>query len=199
MLDFDQVVGAQGAAAADQVDDGIRQADQRRQLHRAVQLDQIDMHALGGEMLARALHVLGGHAQARAVAHRAGVVETGLHRHRHAALGDVQVDRLVQAFAAVLEQHILAGHAEVGRAVLHIGRHVGGAHDDHAHARVVGRQDQLARAFRIFGDRDAGRLQQRQGFLENAALGQGQRQLLLHYFTRSISAPTADSLASMRS
>eukprot|EP01034_Spumella_vulgaris_P034042 gene34041-41981_t len=62
----------------------------------------------------------------------------------------------------MLDQHVLAGHAEVRRAVLHIGRHVGGAHDQHAHIGVVGGQDQLARSFRILGDGDAGCFQQRQ-------------------------------------
>ena len=33
--------------------------------------------------------------------------------------------------------------------------------------------DQLARSLRVFERDDAGRLQQRQGFLEDAALGQG--------------------------
>jgi hypothetical protein len=44
----------------------------------------------------------------------------------------------------VLDQHVLAGHAEVGAAVLHVGRHVGGAHEHDAHVGLVGRQDQLA-------------------------------------------------------
>ena len=41
---------------------------------------------------------------------------------------------------------------------------------------------------------DASRLQQRQGFLEDAALGQRQSELLRHAFTRSIFAPTARQL-----
>ncbi len=134
------------------------------------------MHALGREVFARGLHVLGSDAQTRTLTHGAVVIETGLHRDRHAALGDVQVDRLVQPFAAVLEQDVLAGHAEIGRAILHVGRHVGGAHDDDAHLRIIGADDQLARLFRVFGDHDAGRLQQRHRFFEDAALGQGQRQ-----------------------
>ena len=71
--------------------------------------------------------------------------------------------------------------------------------------RVVGGQDQLARGLRIFQHADAGRFQQRQGFLENAALGQRQRQLPLVvcivcvHLILSMSAPTAASFASIRS
>ncbi len=174
MFDFDQVIGAQSAAGADQVDNRIGQPDQRRQFHRTVQFDQVDVHAFGREVFTRGQQVFGGNPQPRALANRAGVVEAGRNRHRHAAFCDLQVDRLIQALAAMLQQHILAGHAEIGGAVLHIGRDVGRADDDHVHMRIVSRQDQLARGFRIFGDLDAGSLQQRQGFFKDAAFGQGQ-------------------------
>src|SRR5690606_37790803 len=65
VLDGHQVVGAQGAAGGDEIDDGVRQSDQRRELHRAVQLDDVDVHALGREVLARSLHVFRGNPQAR--------------------------------------------------------------------------------------------------------------------------------------
>ena len=77
--------------------------------------------------------VLGRDAEARAALHRAGVVEAAPRRDHHAAAADAEVERLVEALAAVLEQHVLAGDAEVGGAVLHVGRHVGRAHDDEAH------------------------------------------------------------------
>ena len=57
LLDLDQVVRLQRVAGRDQVDDRVGQAGQRRQLHRAVQLDQVDVHALGGEVLARDVDV----------------------------------------------------------------------------------------------------------------------------------------------
>src|SRR5690606_42069011 len=41
-----QTVGAQGVAGVDHVDDLVGQADQRCQLHRAVELDDIDLAAL---------------------------------------------------------------------------------------------------------------------------------------------------------
>ena len=43
----------QRAAGGHQVDDRVGQPGQRRQLHRAVELDQVDVHALVGEVLAR--------------------------------------------------------------------------------------------------------------------------------------------------
>ena len=47
--------------------------------------------------------------------------------------GDAEVDGLVEAFAAVLDEHVAAGDAEVGAAVLHVGGSVGGTHHDEAH------------------------------------------------------------------
>ena len=73
----------------------------------------------------------------------------------------------------MLEQHVLAGDAEVRGAVLDVGRHVGGAHDDEAHVGAIGCNDQLARGLRIVVRRDAGRGQQRQGLIEDAALRRG--------------------------
>ena len=165
-------------------------------------------------MLARHFHVLGRDAQTRALAHRARVVEARLHRHRHPAARDVQVDRLVQPAAAVLDQHVLARDAEVGRAVFDVGRHIGGAHDDHAQVRIRGRQDQLARGFRVLGDLDAGRRQQRQRLFEDTPFRQRERQRRAHLgddevcgtelmpapaAMRRTFAPTAVSFASMRS
>ena len=104
-----------------------------------------------------------------------GVVEVGAHRDAHPAARDLQVERLVQALAAVLDQRVLAGHAEVGAAVLDIGRHVAGAHQHDAHVGPVGADDQLARLLRILGDLDPGGREQRQRLVEDAALGQCQR------------------------
>jgi ABC-type glucose/galactose transport system permease subunit len=101
--------------------------------------------------------VLGGHADARALAHGGGVVEVGAHGHAHAALGDLQVQRLVQAAAAaVLQQRVLAGHAQVGAAVLHVGGHVGGAHQHHAHVAVGGPMMSLRALLGVFQHLDAG-------------------------------------------
>ena len=58
--------------------------------------------------------------------------------------GDAEVDRLVEALAAVLDQHVAAGDAEVGAAVLHVGGSVGSAHHDQAQVAPVGADDELA-------------------------------------------------------
>ena len=100
--------------------------------------DQVDMDALGREVLTRDVDVLRRDPQARSLAHRAFVVEALPNRHRHAARGDAEVDRLVEALAAVLDQHVAPGHAEIRAAMLHVGRRVGRAHDDEPHPRSDG-------------------------------------------------------------
>jgi len=50
----------------------------------------------------------------------------------HAAPRHAEIERPVQALAAVLDQRVETDHAEVGAAVLHVGRHVAGAHEDDA-------------------------------------------------------------------
>ena len=87
---------------------------------------------------------------------RRGVVEVGAHRHADAALGNLQIQRLVQTVAAMLQQRVFAGDAQIGAAVLHVGRHIGGAHHQHPHVGLVGGQDQLARFFGVFQHLDAG-------------------------------------------
>ena len=83
--------------------------------------------------------------------------------------------------------------ADVGRAILHIGRHIAGADHDDAHAVAVGRQDELARGLGVVEHFDAGALQQRQGLVEDAAFGEGECDHLI----LSMSAPMARSLASI--
>src|SRR5207244_2900927 len=47
LLDRAQVIGAQRIAAGNQIDDRVGQTHERRELHRAVEPDQVDVHALG--------------------------------------------------------------------------------------------------------------------------------------------------------
>ena len=143
-LDFHQPVGLERLAAADQIDDGLRQARQRRQLHAAVELDEVHVHTLAGKKLARNGRIFGGHGDAPARAGGAGVVKARRHGHGHVAAGDAQVQRLVQARRALLGQHIQPGHAQVGAAVGHVSGHVAGAHEDDAHVITAGWQDELA-------------------------------------------------------
>ncbi len=95
-LDLDQVVRGERRAGRHEVDDRVRQADQRAELHRAVQLDQVDVHALHVEVLARRLHVLRRDRQPRAVAHRVRVVEAARRGDRHPAARDAEVERRIQ-------------------------------------------------------------------------------------------------------
>src|SRR2546425_9482412 len=124
-----QTIGAQGVAAGNQIDDRVGETHERRELHRTVEPDQVDVHALRREVLARGLHVLGRHAQTRALAHRARIIEAFRNRDHHAARCDAEVERLVQPLAAVLEQHVLACDPQFGRAVLNVSGNVRSAHD----------------------------------------------------------------------
>jgi hypothetical protein len=131
------------------------------------------MHALGGEVFASNIDILAGHLESRALTNGVGVVKTGRDGDHHPAFGDFQVDRLVEAVAAVFEQDVLAGDAEVGSAVLHVRRRVGGADNDQAHIVAAGGNDQLARGFRILEWLDAGGRQKRQRLFKNSALREG--------------------------
>src|ERR1700694_722666 len=94
LLDRPQAVRLQRVAGVDEVDDRIGEAHERRELHRAVEADQVHVHALGGEMLARGTDVLGRDSQARALLHRRRVIELLADRDDHAALRDAEVERL---------------------------------------------------------------------------------------------------------
>ena len=165
------MVGFECVAGGDQVHNRVGQTHQRCEFHAAIQLDEVDVNAFGGKKLPRYRHVLGGHLQARALLDGRGVVKIGTHRHADAAFGDVQVEGLVQAVAAMLQQGVLAGDAQVGTAVLHISGYIGGAHHQHAYTGLVGGENQLARFFRVVQHLNAGCAQQRQGFFKDAAFG----------------------------
>ena len=141
---LDQVIGFQGAAGGHQINDGVGHAGERREFHAAVELDQIHVHAFGGEEVAGNRHVLGGHAQTRPLLDGSGVVKALRHGHAHAATRDLQIQRLVQTCAAVLDERVQTGHAHVGAAVFHIRGHIRGAHQNNPQAVLVGRQNQLA-------------------------------------------------------
>src|SRR6267154_2759600 len=172
LLDRAQAVGAQRIAAGDQIDDRVGQTHERREFHRAVKPDQIDVHALRCEVLARGLHVLGRHAQTRALAHGERIIEAFGNRDHHAARCDAEVERLVQSLAAVLEQHVLARDAEFGRAVLDVGGNIRSAHDKQAQVAAARAQDELARGVGIVERPDGRRRKQRQCFVENPAFGE---------------------------
>src|SRR3984893_15101878 len=147
----DQIVGPEGIAAADQIDDGIGKSHQRRELHRSVEPDQVDLHAFGREMLACGQHIFGRHGKARAALERALVVEAGFCGGHPPGGADAEIDRLIQALPTVLQKHVLAGDAQIGGAALNVGGDIGCANDDEANVRMVAADDELARGFRILG------------------------------------------------
>ena len=96
-------------------------------------------------------------------------------RHYHPAARDLEIERLVEPVAAVLQQHVLAGHSSVRGAVLHVGRHIGGADDDHGNAGTIRAQNELARNV----GSSAGTMPaaaERQRLVIDAPLGQGNRE-----------------------
>src|SRR6185503_13227832 len=136
----------------------------------AVQLDQVDVHSLGGEVLACRGEVLGGDAQPRAAPDHAAIVEAAARRDHHAAARDAQIERLVEAFAAVLGEHVAPGDADVGAAVLDVGGSVARSHHHQPQVAAVGGEDELARGFGISPGPDADAREQRSGLVEDPPL-----------------------------
>ena len=113
-----------------QVDDAIGQAHQRRDLDRSVQLDDLGHDAARLQVAPGDLGKLGGVAQVQVGRLVDRAVDAGSATD-HAAAADAQIERLVEV-AVLLLEHVPPGDAEVGGAVLDVGRHVGVAHDEHA-------------------------------------------------------------------
>ena len=106
-------------------------------------------------------------------------VGAGLARHHHRAAPEAEVEQLVDVAAALarrvrelLEQHVLAGHAEVGGAGLDVRGHVGRAHRDHAD--VLEQQLAVVRAQLIGVEPE--RREQLDGAVEQGAARDGDRQ-----------------------
>ena len=71
----------------------------------------------------------------------------------------------------MFNQHVFAGDAKIGCAVLHIGGHVAGAYDNEADVGVVGGDDEFARVFGGFARHNACGGEQGQGFFKDATFG----------------------------
>ena len=174
VLDLDQPVVAQRAAAVDQVDDAVAEAERGRQLHRARELDAFGLHAARGEVAARHLGILGGDAHVAPAPRIVAARHLGGLGDGQPALADAEVDRRVDLGIVELHQHVGAGDAEVRRAERHEGRDVERAHADDVEIGMVGREAQQARIgvgegrLRL----DVGRRQKRRGLLQDPALGQ---------------------------
>ena len=167
----------------DEIDDAMAEAERRRQLHRAGQLDALGLHAARGEVAARHLGILGGDAH---VAPAPGIV-AARHLDRlgdgQPAVADAEIDRRVDLGIVELHQHVGAGDAEMGGAEGHEGRDVEGAHADDVEVGMVGGEAELARLgigegrLRL----DAGAREQGRRLLEDATLGQRQNELLVGF------------------
>ena len=83
----------------------------------------------------------------------------------------------------MLHQHILAGHAEIGRAVFDVGGYVRGTDNHQFDVITVGVEDQFATGLRVVLGHDPGVGQQRQGFFEDPPLGEGDSQAIRHGIT----------------
>ena len=132
------------------------------------------MHAFGGKELAGNTDIFGSHRQARTLAHGAGVVESGGRCDADTALGNLQIQGLVQTLAAVLNQVVFAGNTQISTAILHIGWHIGCTHHQQTDLGVAGAQDQFTRGFRVVQHLNTRCAQERQGFFKNPSFGQRQ-------------------------
>src|SRR6478609_8457248 len=103
VLDLDQPVVAQGAAAVDQVDDAMAEAKRRRELHRARELDAFGLHAARGEVAARHLGILGGDAHMAPAPRIVTARHLGRLGDRQPALADAEIDRRVDL--GIVELH----------------------------------------------------------------------------------------------
>ena len=170
-----QPIGLQGIAGIDNIDNLVGQVQNRRQLHRPVELDDIRLPPLGRVIAPRQVHKLGGHADAP----RRRLLALLASGHQPAA-GNVQIQRLVKPRATVLHQHIFARHAQIGAAVLNVSGHIRGTDNQYPHVRIRGRKHQLAGLFHVVHQLNTGVRQQRQGFFEDSSLRQGDGDGICH-------------------
>src|SRR5579883_852667 len=187
MLDLDEPVGFQGRAGLDEIDDLPAQADARRELHGAVELDALRLHASCREMPARDLGIFGGDAH---MAPPRGIIAAGILGGRgdhEAAMPDLEVERRVDLGVLELHQHIVAGDAKMGGAEGDESRHVEIPDADHVEAGKIGAEAKLTRLGIVEGafDLDARATHQRDHLAEDTPLGQRQNQLLVTAHLRS--------------
>ena len=85
----------------------------------------------------------------------------------HAAAAEAEVEQLVDDAVGLLEQHVLAGDADVGGAGLDVGGHVGGAHRHQGDALAL--EDQRARLAAHLAGVDADRVERVERLAEQGA------------------------------
>src|SRR5512142_3250057 len=95
VLNLDQAVVAERAAAVDQVDDAMAEAERGREFHRARELDAFRLDAARGEVAARHLGVLGGDAHVAPAPGTVAARHLGRFGDGQPALADAEIDRRV--------------------------------------------------------------------------------------------------------
>ena len=163
-----QIVLPQGGARLHDVHNHIGEAQDGGQLNGAVQLDDVDVPALGGVVPLGDIPEFGGHPQGPALV-LGKVFRPG---HAHAAPAQARVQQLIHIRAG-LGQDVLAYDADVRRAVLHVDGHVAGLHQEVADARLSVLHHQLPGVGVVFRAAVAHARQQVVNLVSQAALGQG--------------------------
>ena len=174
-----EAIRLQRVAGIHNIDDLVGQTKNRRQLHGAIQLDDVCLATLGRIISAGQIDEFRGHLDT--TGWRSLIFRTGGHQ---AATGNIQIQRLIQPFPTVLHQHVLASHAKIRTAVLNIGRHIRGADDQHPDIRVRCREHQFAGLFDVVDQLNARLCEQRQGFFQDSSLRQGDGDGICHGFFR---------------
>ena len=146
--DLDQAVGAERLARLHEIDDPLGEADERRQLDRAVEPDHLDLDAALGEVPPREIRILGRDPDPgplRGIVALPELPGLGDHQPAHA---EPEVERLVD-IRPLLEQDVLPDDPEVRGAVLDVGRHVERLQDEEA--EPVGRVGEQQPAAVVLG------------------------------------------------
>ena len=140
-----EAVRAQGVARRDEVDDRVREAEPRRELDRAGDVDQLDR---ARQQLARQPWIDRRDGRSGQIGRRLDRRLLG-HRRLEAARAEPELQQLGDACAA-LAHEVEPGDAAVDDAVLHVLGDVGGANEQHLDRRVPAgeRERPLARLLR---------------------------------------------------
>jgi len=192
---LDEAVVAQCAAGVDQIHDPVRQPEQRRHFDAATHADHLHAETCLREEATRQPRVLGRDPRGHAAAER-GVEDLRRARDDHAAAAKPERQWL-EHVGLRLAQDVGAGYAHIRGARLDVHRNVCGLHEQQRERAVRRRDEQLAGAgwFRPCG---ADFPEQRQRRLEQAPLGERQRErdarrhgAATASASRSIASPTA--------
>ena len=131
LLDHLEPVVGEGPAGVDEVDDPVRQPDERGELDGALDLDHLGLPAHALEVALGGVRVLGRDSdRAEAALGGTELVGPGLPGDDHPAATEAEVGELVDGPIRLLDQHVLAGDPEVRGSRLDVRRHIGRPHGD---------------------------------------------------------------------